>query len=192
MIQLQSQGLHRQWLWTPQPPRAPGRRIGTLPAHLQGLAVARPPRHSGSTPGLMVSPPCPVSGHPRGKGVPPEMTAPLAKTSMGAQPPHPASGHGPGVSSVLPPRRVPWTPASPSGRPAICLSVGSPGGAVVKDPPANAGDVRDSGSIPGLGRSPGEGDSSPLQYSCLESPTRRGAWRAAVHGVREADTTAEI
>ena len=47
---------------------------------------------------------------------------------------------------------------------------------VVKNPPANAGDVRDTGSIPGSGRSPGEGNGNPLQYSSLENPMDRGAW----------------
>ena len=47
---------------------------------------------------------------------------------------------------------------------------------VVKNLPANAGDIRDSGSVPGLGRSPGEGHGSPLLHSCLENPTDRGAW----------------
>ena len=51
----------------------------------------------------------------------------------------------------------------------------------VKNPPANAGDVRDTGSIPGSGRSPGGGHDKPLLYSCLENPIDRGAWRAAVH-----------
>ena len=54
---------------------------------------------------------------------------------------------------------------------------------VVKNLPANAGDIRDSGSIPMSGRSPGGGHCNPLQYSCLENPMDRGAWRAAVHGV---------
>ena len=54
---------------------------------------------------------------------------------------------------------------------------------MVKNPPANAGDVRDTGSIPGLGRSLGGGHSNPLQYSCLENPMDRGAWWATVHGV---------
>ena len=54
---------------------------------------------------------------------------------------------------------------------------GFPGGASgKKNVPANAGDQRDAGSIPGSGRSPGEGTGSPLQYSCLENPTDRGAW----------------
>ena len=51
----------------------------------------------------------------------------------------------------------------------------------VKNLPANAGDVRDVDSIPGLGRSPGGGYDNPLQYSCLENLTDRGAWRAMVH-----------
>ena len=50
---------------------------------------------------------------------------------------------------------------------------------VVKNPPANAGDRRDVGSIPGLGRSPGVGHGNPLQYSCLENRVDRGAWWAA-------------
>ena len=54
---------------------------------------------------------------------------------------------------------------------------------MVKIPPANAGDVRDAGSIPGSGRSPGKGDGNPLQYSCLENPMDRGAWQVIVHGV---------
>ena len=56
---------------------------------------------------------------------------------------------------------------------------------VVQNPPANAGDV---GSIPGLGRSPGEGNGNPLQYSCLEHPMDRGAWWATVHGVAKSQT----
>ena len=54
---------------------------------------------------------------------------------------------------------------------------------VVKNPPANAGDVRDSGSIHGLGRSPGGGNGNPFQYSCPENPMARGAWWVEVHGV---------
>ena len=54
---------------------------------------------------------------------------------------------------------------------------------VVKNLPANAGDIRDTGSIPGLGRSPGGGHGNPLQYSCLENPVVRGAWWATVHSV---------
>ena len=54
---------------------------------------------------------------------------------------------------------------------------------MVKKLPANAEDLRDTGSIPGSGRSPGRGYSNPLQYSCLENPMDRGAWRATDHGV---------
>ena len=54
---------------------------------------------------------------------------------------------------------------------------------VVKNLPANAGDIRDMGSIPGLGRSPGGRHGNPLQYSCLENPKDREAWWATVHGV---------
>ena len=61
--------------------------------------------------------------------------------------------------------------------------MGFPGGSVVKNPPAFAEDTRDTGSIPGLGRSPGEGNGNPLQYPCLESSMDRGAWRATVSGV---------
>ena len=60
---------------------------------------------------------------------------------------------------------------------------------MVKNLPANAGDLRDVGSIPGSGRSPGEGNGNPLQYSCLGNPRDRGAWWAIVFGVAESDTT---
>ena len=60
-----------------------------------------------------------------------------------------------------------------------------PGGSEVKASACNAGDL---GSIPGSGRSPGEGNGNPLQYSCLENPTDGGAWRAAVHGVAKSQT----
>ena len=56
---------------------------------------------------------------------------------------------------------------------------------MVKNLPANAGEGRDMGSIPGSGRSPGGGHGTPLQYSCLENPMDRGAWRAIVHGVAQ-------
>ena len=54
---------------------------------------------------------------------------------------------------------------------------------MVKNPSANAGDIREVDSIPVLGRSPGAGHDNPLQYSCLENPMDRGAWQATVHGV---------
>ena len=61
---------------------------------------------------------------------------------------------------------------------------------MVKHPFANAGDM---GSIPGLGRSPGEGNGNPFQYSCLGNPTDRGTWRATVYGVsKESDTTERL
>ena len=60
---------------------------------------------------------------------------------------------------------------------------------VVKNTPANAGDIRDMGSIPGSGRSPGGGHGNSLQYSCLENPMDRGAWRAAVNRTAETDMT---
>ena len=66
----------------------------------------------------------------------------------------------------------------------------SQGVLVVKNLPANAGDVRDMGSIPRSGRCPGGGHSNPLQYFCLKNPMDRRAWRAAVLGVaKESDTT---
>ena len=58
-----------------------------------------------------------------------------------------------------------------------------PGGAVVNNLPANAGDTREAGLIPGLGRSPGLGNGNSLQYSCLENYVDRGAGQATVHGV---------
>ena len=63
------------------------------------------------------------------------------------------------------------------------------GGAVVKNPPANAGDTRDMDLIPGSGRSPGGRNGNPIQYTCLENPMDRGGWWGAVHGVAESGTT---
>ena len=59
---------------------------------------------------------------------------------------------------------------------------------VVKKPPANAGDVRDTGLSPRSGRSPGEGHGNPLQYSCLENAMDRGTWQVTVHGVAKSQT----
>ena len=60
--------------------------------------------------------------------------------------------------------------------------MGFPGGAVMENPSANAGDAGDTGSSPGSGRSPGERNGSPLKDACLGSPRDRGAWRATVRG----------
>ena len=62
---------------------------------------------------------------------------------------------------------------------------GFPGGSEVKESACSAGDL---GSIPGLGKSPGEGNGNPLQYSCLENPMDGGAWWATVHGVAKSQT----
>ena len=59
---------------------------------------------------------------------------------------------------------------------------------MVKKPPGNAGDIRDAGSIPGLGRSPGEGNGNPFKCSCLENPMYRGAWQATVHRAAKSRT----
>ena len=59
----------------------------------------------------------------------------------------------------------------------------------VKNLPANAGARTDTGSVPGLGRSPAEGHGDPLQYSCLENPKDRGAWQATVHSVAKSWTS---
>ena len=67
----------------------------------------------------------------------------------------------------------------------MSLPCGLPGGSVVTNPLANAGDAS---SIPGLGRTSGEGDGNLLQYSCLENSTDKGAWWATVHGVSKSRT----
>ena len=65
-----------------------------------------------------------------------------------------------------------------------------PDGSVVKNLPANVGDIKDAGLIPGLGSYPGGGHGNPFLYSCLENPMDRGAWQATVHGsLKESDTT---
>ena len=66
--------------------------------------------------------------------------------------------------------------------------MGFPGGTVVKNLPANARDARDSGWIPGSGRSPEGENGNTLHYSCLENPTDEGPWHATVHGVAKSRT----
>jgi len=69
----------------------------------------------------------------------------------------------------------------------VCTYVSFLGGSTVKNPPTNIGVM---GLIPGLGRSPGDGNGNPLQYSCLGNPMDRGAWWATVHGLtKESDET---
>ena len=75
-----------------------------------------------------------------------------------------------------------WVPVIPS----YFISWGFPGGSVVKNLPVSAGD---KGSIPRLGRSPGEGSGYPLEYSCLENPMDRDAWKARAHWFTELDVT---
>ena len=58
----------------------------------------------------------------------------------------------------------------------------------VKNPPADAGDIRDTGSVPGSGRFPRKGNGNRVQYSCLENPMGRGAYRATVHRVSQSET----
>ena len=70
----------------------------------------------------------------------------------------------------------------------LILLKGLPGGSSGKEHACQRGDVRDAGSIPGLGRSPGEGNGNPLQYSCLKNPMGRGAWWATVHRVTKSQT----
>ena len=91
----------------------------------------------------------------------------------------------------MPPSRWLWRESHGHVRPSALgtkswLLLGLPGGSAGKEStPSNAGDL---GSIPGWGRSPGGGHGSPLQCSCLENPTDRGAWRAAVHGAAQSQT----
>ena len=70
----------------------------------------------------------------------------------------------------------------------ICYYRGFLVAIVVKNSPAHAGNIRDMDSIPGSGRSPGAGNSNPLQYSCLENLMDRRTWGATVHGVAESQT----
>ena len=73
--------------------------------------------------------------------------------------------------------------------PRILNIVDFPGSSVVKNLPANEGDIRDTGLIPGSGRSCGGGHGNSLQYSCLENPMDRGRWWVTVHRVTESDIT---
>ena len=70
------------------------------------------------------------------------------------------------------------------------ISMGFPSGSMVKNSPANTGDARDMGLISGSRRSPGKGNGCPLQYSCQDNSTDRGAWRATIQGVTKSRTRA--
>ena len=91
-----------------------------------------------------------------------------------------------------------WQPSEEPDSPWGCresdrteqLGTAQTGGAKVKNPSADAGDIRDEGLIPGSRRSPGGGNGNPLQYSCLGNPMDRGAWWPTFHGVtKKLDTT---
>ena len=96
------------------------------------------------------------------------------------------------MGHIYPLELVSWlffSDTSPGKELLGCVVVlGFPGGSVVKNPLASAGDARDAGSISGLGRSPGGGNDNPLQHSCLGSSMDKGAWQATVHGVTESQT----
>ena len=112
-----------------------------------------------------------------------------------AEYPSPSPGPCPCMSPLprqpLPLSTISWHPEALTlelVRPGLNLpliSLGARGDSVVKNQPANG---RDVGSASGPGRSPGEGDGNPLQYSCLENPMDTGAWRATVHGVTKSQT----
>ena len=70
----------------------------------------------------------------------------------------------------------------------ISATTAFPGGSVLKNPPANAGDTEEAGLMPEWEKSPGRGNGNPLQYACLDNPMNTGAWRATVHGVTEGRT----
>ena len=69
---------------------------------------------------------------------------------------------------------------------------GFPGGSVGKEFTFNAGERREAGLIPGSGKSPGEGNGNPLQYSCLGNTMDKGIWQATVHGIAESDMTEQL
>ena len=110
-----------------------------------------------------------------------------------------ARGLSVSLGAGIPAREPGGAAGCPSAREKICvwefpaLAGSFPGGSVVKNLPAHGGDTGNAGSIPGSGRSPGEGNSNPLQDSCWENSMDRGAWWAIVHGGRkESDTTEQL
>ena len=89
-------------------------------------------------------------------------------------------------------RGIPWYAWAAAIEGCYKREMGFPGGADGKEPTANAGDIRDVGSILEPGRSPEGGHINPLQYSCLENPMNRGAWRATVHRVTKSLTRLKL
>ena len=99
-----------------------------------------------------------------------------------------SANHLPIFMIPLIPTLLPSSPESCISHILISLSEASQVALVVKNLPVNAGDNRDMGLISGLGRSPGEGNGNPLQYSCLENTMNGEAWWATVHGVAKSQT----
>ena len=98
----------------------------------------------------------------------------------------------PGIEPRSPALQADSLPAEPPGKPKGESYWASQVALVVKNLPANAGNLSDSGSVPGSGRSPGEGNGNPLQYSGLGNPMDRGAWQATIHGIAKSQTRLSI
>ena len=112
----------------------------------------------------------------------------VAQSCLTLSDPTDCSPPGSSVHGIFQARVLEWGAIAFSAKSVntqLMFLLGFPGGSVVKNLPANAGDT---GSIPGLGRSPGEENCNPLQYSCRENPMDRGAWWAIVHGVTKSWT----
>ena len=106
-------------------------------------------------------------------------------TSQARPRPEQQTKKNPSLSQLPPPCWQNAGAKTPSFYRRALTNLGFSGGSDRKESACNAGDLA---LIPGLGRSPGEGNGNPLQYSCLENPMDRGAWQAAVQGLKESDT----
>ena len=115
--------------------------------------------------------------------------------------PSPEDLPNPGIKPMFPALQADALPSEPPGKPdqkspkktnkknrMFTVEKSFPGGAVVKNLPADVGNARDVGLIPGSERSPGEGNGNPLQYSCLENSMNRGSWWTTVHEVAKSQT----